>query len=49
MNTYLNMLLSVFLLSIAIRNLWPQKMSMKAYGALCIILAVAAGGNTPSK
>lgn len=42
MNTYLNMLLSVFLLSIAIRNLWPQKMSMKAYGALCIILAVAA-------
>lgn len=42
MNTYLNMLLSVFLLSIAIRNLWSQKMSMKAYGALCVILVIAA-------
>lgn len=42
MNTYLNMLLTIFRLSIAIKNLWPQKMSMKAYGVLCIVLAVAA-------
>lgn len=42
MIVYLNMLLTIFLLSIAIKNLWPQKMSLQAYGVLCIVLAVAA-------
>ena len=38
MNIYFEMLLSVFLLSIAIRNVWPQKMTIKAYAALCALL-----------
>ena len=42
MIVYLNMLLTIFFLSIAIKNLWPQKMSLQAYGVLCIVLAVAA-------
>lgn len=41
MNIYFEMLLSVFLLSIAIRNVWPQKMTIKAYAALCALLVIA--------
>jgi len=42
MNLYFEMLLSVFQFSIAIRNVWPQKMSWKAYVALYALLLVAA-------
>lgn len=42
MNVYLEMLLSVFLFSLAIRNIWPQKMSLKAYAGLCTLLLLAA-------
>ena len=41
MNIYFEMLLSVFLLSMAIRNVWPQKMTIKAYAALCALLVIA--------
>lgn len=42
MNIYINMLLSILLLSIAIKNIWPQKMSIKEYGILCSVLLIAA-------
>ena len=41
MNIYFEMLLSVFLLSIAIINVWLQKMTIKAYAALCALLVIA--------
>lgn len=41
MNIYFEMLMSVLLLSIAIKNIWPQKMCIKAYGVLFALLLIA--------
>ena len=35
------MLLSFFLLSLAIRNVWPQRMSLKAFAVLYMLLLLA--------
>lgn len=38
MNRYTSMMVSMLLLSIGIRNVWPQKMSIRAHAALYILL-----------
>ncbi len=38
---YIDTLLSFFLLSLAIRNVWPQRMNLKAFTALYILLLLA--------
>ena len=38
----MEMLLSFFQLSLAIRNVWPQRMRLKAFAALYILLLLAA-------
>lgn len=39
---YVNMLLPFFQLSLAIRNVWPKRMSLKAFTALYILLLLSA-------
>ena len=41
MEQYIGMLLSFFLLSLAIRNVWPKRMSLKALIALYLLLLLA--------
>lgn len=42
MGPYFSILFSVFLFAVAIRNLWPQKMSAQAFAALYVPMACAA-------
>ena len=42
MKPYLSLLFSIFLIAIVIRNVWPQKMGLKAFAALYAMMFCAA-------
>ena len=42
MKPYLSLLFSIFLIAITIRNVWPQKMGLKAFAALYAMMFCAA-------
>ena len=42
MKPYLSLLFSIFLIAITIRNVWPQKMGLKAFAALYALMFCAA-------
>ena len=42
MNSYISLLFPLFLFAITIRNVWPQKMGLKAFAALYALMVCAA-------